>query len=115
MELKTTYRKDSQGSEKAETFIPFGDERRQLNISTFKRTQGGLITTATVVQFAEDGITYSHAIGFGVCGDYNRRLFVTPQRCTAKNVKAQHEQSLAIAGDILAEAEAWYAAKRHIR
>ncbi len=113
MELKTTYRKDSQGSEKAETFIPFGEERRQLNFSTFKRTQGGLITTATVVQFSEDGRTFKHAIGFGVSGDYNRRLAVTKDRCTAKNVKAQHELMLESAGDILAEAQAWYAAKRH--
>jgi hypothetical protein len=115
MELNTTYRRDSQGSAKAETHIPFGDVGRRLYISTYKSGRGGIVTTATVVTYKGDGCI-THAIGFGVCGDYSKRLADDRgARCTEKNIRAQHERCIAEHALILADAETWYATGRDKR
>jgi hypothetical protein len=112
----TTYgRKYSDNSFEGKTVVPLGSDRRSLSLHTYKGGRG-LIASASVFQESEDGRSITHAIGFGICGDFSKTLARRDGvRCTEKNVRALHEELLAIAPDILKEAQAWYAEGRNIR
>jgi hypothetical protein len=97
----------------AETQLPFDDERRELHFSTSKGS-GGLSTSASVCQRSEDGLSVTHAIGFGRpgMGDFYRLVEQERTwRCSEKNVMALHKRALERLDDIKAMAQAHYAAK----
>lgn len=80
----TFIRKDVRGNWKADDDLDIGDKRR-LKVSTFKRSNGNLVTTATVATV--DGVWESHALYV----DFSRTLEVSsPKRITSKAVEIQH-------------------------
>ena len=58
----------------------------RLEFVTRKHSYGGLITLATV-----DRVHPDQSSTFFAFQDYNKQLFYTQERCTEKNVIAQHQ------------------------
>ena len=94
-------RKGSDGFE-AQSFIALAKDRRQLRITTCKRSRG-IATYATVVQLED------HGFSFRIFEDYSKAVEQDKAgRCTEKNVRAMHERALAQLPAILAEVEKQY-------
>jgi hypothetical protein len=112
----TKVSRDHSGKLSAETIIPLGSDRRELRIYTYKGNRG-LTCNASVFQVSEDGRSFNHAIGFGLCGDFSTTLGVDANaRGTEKAICALHAKCLAEKGEvILASARDWYASGRNIR
>lgn len=110
MDLQTRVARNQHGDLQAETALPLGRDRRELRITTRKNTvRKSLETRAIVVQVSEDGLTFSHAIGFGSGGDFSQRLAEAPgARTTEKALRNQHSSALALAQGTLAAACAHY-------
>jgi hypothetical protein len=119
--METSYTKGSRDGWKAVTEIPltqyatvtekcYGDVpgrtfTRVLRISTFKASNGQLISSANVHE------TGNGMLRMSLGGDFSKRLVTSGVRCTEQAVRAQHENALAVAPAVLAEAHAFYAAK----
>lgn len=112
--MKTTIRRNFHGELEAWTDIdlPEAGPRRFLRISTSKRYDKRLTTTATVNQWTEDGMGYVHAFGFGIRGDFSEKLESNAVRCTQKALEAQHTSCLILLewGGLKERAIAHYAA-----
>lgn len=95
----------------AETVLSFNEAKFQkLTISTCK--SNGALTTRASVSEHRDGMM-RHAFGLGTGkGDYSKRVVVTQERATEKNVRAQHANALHHVPAIVAEAHAHYAAQK---
>lgn len=80
---------------------------RMLEISTYKRSRGGIHTRVNC-HIVADGCTI-----FEVFGDYNKTVAtIEGAKCTEKAVKTLHATVMAQQADaILAEARAFYSAK----
>lgn len=107
--MTTIYTRDSNGH-KATTVHDI-QKQRELHITTYKSSNGPLVTTATVHQI--EGNFKRHRFGCGgVGGDFSQRLACTfPARLTAKTVSDQHEQCLHKLQEVLAAVDAHYAAQ----
>jgi len=79
----TIVSKDCRNNWRAEDTYDLGNSQ-QLNISTHKVFSGELVTTATVGKV--DGGFVSHMM----YQDFNKCVNRTKDRCTQKNVEAQH-------------------------
>ncbi|RMX08213.1 hypothetical protein D8I35_03625 [Corticibacter populi] len=80
------------------------EKNRELHIRTAKHGPE-LVTTARVVTVDGAFVT------FEVYGDFSKNLVRTLDRCTEKNVRAQHERVLARLDDLVRKVQAFYAAK----
>lgn len=107
--MTTIYTRDSNGH-KATTVHDI-QKQRELHITTYKSSNGPLVTTATVHQI--EGKFKRHRFGCGgVDGDFSQRLACTfPARLNAKTVSDQHEQCLHKLQEVLAAVDAHYAAQ----
>lgn len=85
----------------AETCFPLPDGR-ELSISTSKRPDGSLCTTASVSK--RDGV-YRNFVMFE---DYMKTIRREKVRCTAKTVQAQHLDALKDKDIVMAEVKAQY-------
>ena len=102
MTYTTTVKRRMAGDLCAETLIPMHG-RRELHITTFKRSNGGVTSAAQCVEVSADRRTTS----FAIFSDYRRTLAHDPKmRATEKNIRALHEQALKLADEALAEAKA---------
>lgn len=88
---------------KAESFFKL-DDRHSLHVTTSKRSNGQLATTATRVTDSEDGMSYS----FAVYQDFYKTLVTSATRVTEKAVKSQHEKALEGLDDLKKEVENFY-------
>lgn len=103
MTHETIIRRGTDGALRAKTVIPFGYDRRELHINTYKSSRGGLSASAQAVEVDPDGRSYR----FTLFADYNRTLVADPaMRCTEKNLRMIHDRALALADEALAEAKA---------
>ncbi len=102
-------KRNSRGELSAETSVALNDNRRVLHISTWKGNRG-IVTTATVHQKSVDGLSRTHAIGFGVCGDFSKRIGFVTARATEKAIREAHIAALLANLEIESEARNWYAA-----
>lgn len=107
--MTTTYTRDRDGH-KATTVHDI-QKQRELHITTYKSSNGPLVTSATVHHI--EGNFKRHTFGCGgVGGDFSQRLACTfPARVTAKTVSGQHEQCLLKLQEILTAVNAHYAAQ----
>lgn len=105
----TTITKGKNGWE-AETVLSFDEAKhRKLTIETHKNgSDGTLITRASVSEHRDGMMRHAFGLGSGT-GDYSKRVVVTRERCTEKNVRTQHTAALHQVVDITAEAHAHYA------
>lgn len=85
----------------------------RLTISTSKYSRGGIWSRASVSFHGTDGCMV-HAFGLGTgLGDFSKTLAADQTaRCTEKSVRAQHERACLNIGAVIAEAKAFYAAKK---
>lgn len=105
--MTTTYTRDSDGH-KATTVHDL-QKQRELHITTYKSSNGPLVTSATVHQIEGDLKRHRFGCG-GFGGDFSQRLVCTfPARVTAKTVKEQHEQCLQKLQEVLTAVDAHYA------
>lgn len=89
---------------KAETEVKLGDDQ-VLTITTSRRSNGNLMTIATV------GTLKGMFINHLMYSDYNKAIATsTPKRITQKVVEAQHNQINL--GDIIADANYFYENKK---
>lgn len=108
MSYEYAIRRDNSGSLRATTVIPFGYDRRELRITTYKRSTGGLVTSAQAVEVDPDGRSFR----FTLFQDFNKvMLFSGLARCTERNIREMHELALRQADAVLAEAKAKHPAK----
>jgi hypothetical protein len=111
--IETRMRKGLNGW-KAETFVDLADNggdkeegtKRQLRITTSKHNAGGL---ATYVAACTVGGGFVRSALFR---DFHKLDARSADRCTEKNVEAQHKTVLASLDDLIAEAIAYEAAKQ---
>ena len=83
-----------------------GPGERKLQIHTYKRSRGGIHTTATCAVHRDGSMT------FEIFGDYNKTVATVEAKCTEKAVKTLHATVMAQQADaILAEARDFYAKK----
>lgn len=89
--------------------LPAPKGERVLTVSTYKGSRG-LITVASVSVQYVGGST--HAIGFGVCGDFSKRIAFGDGRATEKALRTQQATALLsdIGLNIVEQARAWYEA-----
>ena len=86
--MKTNFIKEN-NSWKATTEVPY-DEKKTLEIRTYKTFNGYLVTIANISRISEDG-SLSHYIN----SDFHTYLFSRYySRVTKKTVCAQHQESL---------------------
>lgn len=93
------------------TVIPM-PERRELRITSRKNaSRKSLQCTASVVQVAEDGRSFTHVFSLGGAeGDYFARIAEVPNgRATEKSLTSLHLYGIAKLDEVLAAAHAHYA------
>lgn len=83
---------------------------RQLQITTLKSASGRLRTIASVVEIEEIAFGVNSE-KFALFGDFNKVYAESTVRCTQKAVEKQQDEVLAIRAQVLADAQAFYAAK----
>lgn len=102
------------GPLEAVTKIPLGFDRRELHITTSKRSfRPGISCHARVVQISPDGHFASFAMGLGSRGgDFSRQLAQAENaRATEKNILALHEEGIGTLEQVIVEATSHYAKK----
>lgn len=114
MTIETYMRKGLNGW-KAETFVDLADNggdkeegtKRQLRITTSKHSSGGGLTTYVGACTVGGGFVRS-----AIFRDFHKLAARSADRCTEKNVEAQHKAVLAGLDDLIAEAIAYEGAKQ---
>jgi hypothetical protein len=101
----TTICKDVRGAWRAEDNLDLAASK-VLQISTHKVSNGAIVTRASVS--TRDGAFLSHM----VYRDFSQCIKISKDRCTAKNVNAQHEAAMAKLPEIQEAVTAWYAVDR---
>ena len=101
----TTICKDVRGNWRAEYNLDLA-AAKVLQISTHKVNDGSIVTRASVS--TRDGAFLSHM----VYRDFSQCIKTSMDRCTAKNVNAQHEAAMAKLPEIQEAVTAWYAVDR---
>lgn len=102
------------GPLEAVTKIPLGFDRRELQITTSKRSfSPGISCDARVVQISEDGHFASFAMGLGSRGgDFSRKLAqAETARATEKNIMALHQEGIGSLDQVIVEATSHYTKK----
>jgi hypothetical protein len=110
--IETSMRKSLNGW-KAETFVDLADNggdkeegtKRQLRITTSKGSSG-LNTYASACDVGDMFVRTA------IFRDFHKRAARSGDRCTEKNVEAQHKTVLAGLDELIAEAIAYEAAKQ---
>lgn len=107
--METRYYKGRDGWA-GDTQVHLFDDR-YLEVNTWKSPSGGLYSMASVHRKVQhDGYKTRE---FAIFGDYRRTLATDRTvRCTEKNVRAMHERALTDLDAIIAEAKAFYDAKK---
>ena len=98
----TTVHKDIRGSWRAQNDYELGNNK-VLQISTSKVSDGSIVTRATV--HMHDGAFLSHRM----FTDFSQCIKTSRDRCTEKNVTAQHTAAVAKLAEIKEAVTAWYA------
>jgi hypothetical protein len=101
----TTICKDVRGNWRAEDNVDLV-AAKVLTITTNKVSDGSIVTRASVS--TKDGAFMSHM----VYRDFSQCIKISKDRCTAKNVNAQHEAAMAKLPEIQEAVTAWYAVDR---
>lgn len=110
---ETSMRKGLNGW-KAETFVDLADNggdkeegtKRQLRITTSKPSSGGLTTYVGACTVG------GRFVRSAIFRDFHKQVARSADRCTEKNVEAQHKAVLTNLDDLIAEAIAYEAAKQ---
>lgn len=97
----TTVYKDIRNNWSAEDNITL-DDKRVLRVTTIKVSDGSIVTRATVS--IREGQFMSHRM----FTDFSACLKTSRNRCTEKNVVAQHEEAMTKRPELLEAVDAWY-------
>lgn len=91
---KTTYRKSKARGNSATTIITRAGSTALLDVTTMKRSDGWLVTTANEATVEGGGmfITYEPFNGT----KYRAKLVESAQRATDKAIRAQHDHALTL-------------------
>ena len=100
----TQLRKDIRNNWAAEDNVELENDR-VLEIRTMKVSDGTIVTRATVN--VRDGSFMSHRMFH----DFSQRLMTSQNRCTEKNVAAQHAEAMTKKAELLEAVAAWYKEK----
>lgn len=92
----------------ARSTLGMGLHNRVLVITTHK-TQGGMVTQATVNTDNGNGF-----LVWEMFGDFSKRTVHKGVRCTEKTVRELHAQALAVSDITMSEAAAFYAKKEAV-
>lgn len=98
------------GDLEAENELPMSEAGRVLTIRTSKGSRG-LRTSAQSCKVEASANGFSSR-SFMLFGDFSKTVMQSDKRATEKAIREQHAAVLANADALLAEAEAFYAAKR---
>lgn len=101
MEKKTYIRKSLHNGWQCETNVDLGNKLR-LKIATHRAFDKMLVSHASICTF--DGAFETHR----VFEDYSERLINTKQRCTEKNVQAQHNNAISRIPELIQEVAKQY-------
>lgn len=100
----TTVYKDIRNNWTAEDNIDLV-ANRVLRVTTIKVSDGSIVTRATVC--IREGQFMSHRM----FTDFSACLKTSRNRCTEKNVVAQHEEAMSKRNELLSAITAWYVEK----
>jgi len=103
----TTINKDYHGNWNAKDYIDLGvtteEGKMHLSISTSKRSNGGVVTYASVVYFQPDG-----CMTMMVFQDFNKVIMETKVRATEKAITSQHTEAMKLLPSVKEAVEKHY-------